>query len=372
MSESALTPPAAPFRDAPAIVDRLEAFEREYGELEQRLADPAVGSDPDELRRVSTRYHQLGPLVDAARRRRALIADREAASELLAIATEDERPALEAELSTAGGALDAVEAELRLLLVPPDPHAGRNVIVEIRGAEGGEEANLFARDLYEMYQAYAARHGLKVETLASDPSDLGGFNEVTFLVRGKHAWPRFKYEGGPHRVQRVPVTESQGRVHTSSATVLVLPEADEVDVQLEDKDLQVDVFRSSGPGGQSVNTTDSAVRITHLPTGLVVSMQDERSQLQNRARALQVLRARLLEAAERERNAERSVERRAQVGGGGRSEKIRTYNYKENRFTDHRIGFTIYRLADVLAGDLDDVVAALAADERARQLAEAP
>jgi peptide chain release factor 1 len=372
VSESALTPPGAPFGDAPAIVDRLEAFEREYDDLEQRLADPAVGSDPDELRRVSTRYHQLGPLVDAARRRRAIIADREAASELLAIATEDERPALEAELATAGGALDVVEAELRLLLVPPDPHAGRNVIVEIRGAEGGEEANLFARDLYEMYQAYAARHGLKVDTLASDPSDLGGFNEVTFLVRGKHAWPRFKYEGGPHRVQRVPVTESQGRVHTSSATVLVLPEADEVEVQLEDKDLHVDVFRSSGPGGQSVNTTDSAVRITHVPTGIVVSMQDERSQLQNRARALQVLRARLLEAAERERDADRSAERRAQVGGGGRSEKIRTYNYKENRFTDHRIGFTIYRLADVLAGDLDDVVAALAADERARQLAEAP
>jgi peptide chain release factor 1 len=372
VSDSATTPRAAPFRDAPAIVDRLDTFEREYADLETRLADPSVGSDPDELRRLSTRYHQLGPLVDAARRRRTIIADRDAASELLGIATDDERGALESELASLAGALEAVEAELRGLLVPPDPYAGRNVIVEIRGAEGGEEANLFARDLYEMYQAYAARHGLKVDTLSSDPSDLGGFNEVTFLVRGKDAWPHFKYEGGPHRVQRVPVTESQGRVHTSSATVLVLPEADEVDVQIEDKDLQVDVFRSSGPGGQSVNTTDSAVRLTHLPTGIVVSMQDERSQLQNRARALQVLRARLLEAAERERDAERSAERRAQVGGGGRSEKIRTYNFKENRFTDHRIGFTIYRLADVLAGDLDDVVAALAADDRARQLAEAP
>ena len=255
-------------------------------------------------------------------------------------------------------------------MVPPDPYAGRNVIVEIRGAEGGEEANLFARNLYDMYVAYAGRHGLKVETLDADTSDLGGLNSVTFTVSGENAWPRMKYEGGGHRVQRVPVTESQGRIHTSSATVLVLPEADEVDVQIDDKDLQIDVFRSSGPGGQSVNTTDSAVRITHVPTGLVVSMQDERSQLQNRIRAMTVLRARLLELAVRERETERSAERRSQVGGGGRGEKIRTYNYKENRLTDHRIGFTIYRLADVLAGDLDDVVTALAADERARQLAD--
>jgi peptide chain release factor 1 len=370
VSDSVTTPRSTPFRDSPAVVQRLEALEQEHADLEARLADPGVVADHGELRRVSTRYRQLGPLVDAARRRRGILADRQAAAELLAIATDDERSGLEAELALAGVALESVEEELQALLVPADPHAGRNVIVEIRGAEGGEEANLFARDLYAMYQAYAARHGLKVEPLSLDPSDLGGLNEVTFVVRGKHAWPRFKYEGGPHRVQRVPVTESQGRVHTSSATVLVLPEADEVDVQIDDKDLQVDVFRSSGPGGQSVNTTDSAVRITHLPTGIVVSMQDERSQLQNRARALQVLRARLLEAAERERDAERSAERRAQVGGGGRSEKIRTYNFKENRFTDHRIGFTIYRLADVLAGDLDEVVAALAADERARQLAE--
>ena len=256
-------------------------------------------------------------------------------------------------------------------MVPPDPYAGRDVIVEIRGAEGGEEANLFARDLYDMYRAYAGRHGLKVETLSRRRQ------RPRRRQRGDVLGPRRRAPGrasstraAPHRVQRVPVTESQGRIHTSSATVLVLPEADEVEVAIDDKDLQIDVFRSSGPGGQSVNTTDSAVRITHVPTGIVVSMQDERSQLQNRVRAMQVLRARLLEAAERERDAERSVERRSQVGGGGRGEKIRTYNFKENRLTDHRIGFTIYRLADVLAGDLDDVVAALAADERARQLAD--
>ena len=351
---------------------RLAALEQEHADLEAQLADPAIVSDPSKLRRVSTRYRELGPIVDAARRRRELADDAAAARELLEEADGDDRVLLEGELGASNSALATVEEELRELLIPPDPYAGRDVIVEIRGAEGGEEANLFARVLYEMYRAYAARHGLHVDTLSTDVSDLGGLNEVTFAVRGAGAWPRFKYEGGPHRVQRVPVTESQGRIHTSAATVLVLPEADEVEVSIDDKDLQIDVFRSSGPGGQSVNTTDSAVRITHVPSGIVVSMQDERSQLQNRLRAMQVLRARLLDAAERDRDAERSVERRSQVGGGGRGEKIRTYNFKENRLTDHRIGYTVYRLADILAGDLDDVVAALAADDRSRQLADEP
>jgi peptide chain release factor 1 len=351
------------------IASRLAAVEQEFADLEARLADPAVTTDPGELRTVSRRYHELTPVVTAARRQRALLADADAARELLVNAGGDDRALLEADLAATEGALAAVGAELAELMVPPDPHAGRNVIVEIRGAEGGEEANLFARDLYEMYLAYAARHGLRTETLAADASERGGFNAVKFVVSGERAWPAFKYEGGGHRVQRVPVTESQGRIHTSSATVTVLPEADEIDVHVDDKDLQIDVYRSSGPGGQSVNTTDSAVRITHLPTGIVVAMQDERSQLQNRNRAMTVLRSRLLELAESERDAERSASRRAQVGGGGRGEKIRTYNFKENRLTDHRIGYTVYRLADVLAGDLDDVVAALAADERTRQLA---
>jgi peptide chain release factor 1 len=254
-------------------------------------------------------------------------------------------------------------------MLPKDPNDGKGVIIEIRGAEGGEEANLFARDLYEMYRGYAAAKGWKVEVLSNDPSSLGGMNEVIFVVRGDTAWSHLRFEGGPHRVQRVPVTESQGRIHTSSATVLVLPEADEVDFQIDDRDLDIDVYRSSSAGGQSVNTTDSAVRITHRPTGVVVTMQDERSQLQNKAKAMQVLRSRLLKLAQDEHDAAMSVERRAQVGGGGRSEKIRTYNFKENRLTDHRIGFTIYRLADVLAGNLDEIVDALIADDRARQLA---
>ena len=275
---------------------------------------------------------------------------------------------LREDLAESEAELANLEEQLRLLMLPKDPNDGKAVIMEIRGAEGGEEGNLFARDLYEMYRGFAALKGWNVEVLSHDESDLGGINLVTILINGDTAWSRLKFEGGTHRVQRVPATESQGRIHTSSATVLVLPEAEDVEVEIDDRDLEIDVYRSSGPGGQGVNTTDSAVRITHKPTGVVVAMQDERSQLQNRQRAMLVLRARLLEAAERERNAERSVERRSQVGGGGRGEKIRTYNFKENRVTDHRIGFTIYRLHEVLAGDLDEIVDALTADERARQL----
>ena len=344
-------------------------MEDEFVSLEASLSDPDLGSDQARFRDVTRRYKDLGPVVDCIRRYRSREADAEAARELLAMATEAERPALRDELQQTETDLAALAEELRLLMLPKDPNDGRNVIMEIRGAEGGEEANLFARDLYDMYRAYAQSKGWTVEVLSVDDSDLGGINQVTMLVKGDTAWGRLKFEGGPHRVQRVPVTESQGRIHTSSATVLVLPEAEEVEVQIDDKDLEVDVYRSSGAGGQSVNTTDSAVRITHKPTGVVVTMQDERSQIQNRARAMTVLRARLLKLAEDEQQAAMSVERRSQVGGGGRGEKIRTYNFKENRLTDHRIGFTIYRLSDVLAGDLDEVVDALTADERARQLA---
>jgi peptide chain release factor 1 len=350
------------------VFERLASLEDEFISLEVSLSDPEVQGDHGELRRVSKRYKELTPVVECLRAHRERSADAEAARELLVDASETDRVMLRADLAESEADLAELEEQLRLLMLPKDPNDGKAVIMEIRGAEGGEEGNLFAGDLYEMYRGFAALKGWSVEVLSSDPSDLGGINLVTILINGDTAWSRLKFEGGTHRVQRVPATESQGRIHTSSATVLVLPEAEEVEVEIDERDLEIDVYRSSGPGGQGVNTTDSAVRITHVPTGVVVAMQDERSQLQNRARAMQVLRARLLKLAQDEQDAAQSAERRSQVGSGGRGEKIRTYNYKENRVTDHRIGFTIYRLQEVLAGDLDDVVDALAADERARQL----
>jgi peptide chain release factor 1 len=350
------------------VFERLASLEDEFISLEVSLSDPEVQADHAALRRVSKRYKDLTPVVECLRAHRERSADAQAARELLVDASESDRQMLRAELAETEAELAVLEEQLRLLMLPKDPNDGKAVIMEIRGAEGGEEGNLFAGDLYEMYRGFAALKGWTVEVLSHDPSDLGGINLVTILINGDTAWSRLKFEGGTHRVQRVPATESQGRIHTSSATVLVLPEAEEVEVEIDERDLEIDVYRASGPGGQGVNTTDSAVRITHKPTGVVVAMQDERSQLQNRARAMQVLRARLLKLAQDEQEAAMSVERRSQVGSGGRGEKIRTYNYKENRVTDHRIGFTIYRLQEVLAGDLDDVVDALAADERARQL----
>ena len=354
------------------MLERLEGLEREYEAVLIQLSDPDVVGDQKRLREVSRRHRDLEPVVAAFREYRAAEADLATAREMQADAEPgEERDMIRAEIESAEARMADLDERLKVLLLPKDPNDGKNVIVEIRGAEGGEEANLFARDLYEMYTRYAERRGLGLELLGSDPSDMGGFNQVTFMVKGDAAWSHFKAEGGPHRVQRVPVTESQGRVHTSSATVTVLPEAEEVDVHIEDKDLKIDVYRSTGPGGQSVNTTDSAVRITHLPTGIVVAMQDEKSQIQNRAKAMQVLRARLLKAEQDRHAAEASSARRSQVGGGGRSEKIRTYNYKENRVTDHRIGLTLYKLDKVMLGELDEIVDALMADERARQLAGA-
>jgi peptide chain release factor 1 len=348
--------------------ERLAHLEEEYEEVEARLADPEIVRDQERYAAAARRYKELEELVVRIRALRRAEADLQAANELYAEGSSEDRESLKTDIATVEDDVARLQGELRVLLLPKDPHAGKNVIVEIRGAEGGEEANLFARDLFEMYRAYAGRLGWKLELLGAQPSDLGGFQTITFLLRGDDAWTRMKHEGGPHRVQRVPITESQGRVHTSSATVTVLPEADEIEVDIDPNDLQVDVYRSSGPGGQSVNTTDSAVRITHKPSGIVVSMQDEKSQLQNKAKAMRLLRARLLQQEQQRQQDELSNARRGQIGGGGRSEKIRTYNFKENRLTDHRIGLTIYRLDKVLEGELDEVIDALVADERAQQL----
>ncbi len=350
------------------MLERLTMLEDEHRELEARLGDPELVADNERYVKAMRRYSELSSVVGVGRKLQDRMDDVDVAKSLMSEADAAEKEELRAEVSSGEAEIVELEQEFRLLLLPKDPNDGRDVIVEIRGAEGGEEANLFARDLYDMYQAYADRLGWKTETLGSHVSDLGGFSDVAFMVRGADVWTRLKFEAGPHRVQRVPVTESQGRVHTSSATVSVLAEAEEVDLEIDPNDLKIDTYRSSGAGGQHVNTTDSAVRMTHMPTGVVVSMQDEKSQLQNRARALVVMRSRLLKLQQDEAAAEASATRRDQIGGGGRSEKIRTYNYKENRVTDHRIGLTIYKLDRVLTGELDDVSDALVADERARQL----
>ncbi|MEL6985161.1 MAG: peptide chain release factor 1, partial [Actinomycetota bacterium] len=317
------------------MLDRLATLDEEYRELEARMADPDIAADRERFVEMSRRYSALGEIVTLGQSLRGRHDDLAVAKELLAEADPAEKDDLRVEITDAEGDIARLEDELKLLLLPKDPNDGRNVIVEIRGAEGGEEANLFARDLFEMYKSWAATRGWRFEMLNSSLSDLDGFNEVTFNLAAEEVWTRMKFDAGPHRVQRVPVTESQGRIHTSSATVTVLPEAEEVDLVIDSNDLRFDTYRSSGAGGQHVNTTDSAVRVTHLPTGEVVSMQDEKSQLQNRERALKVLRSRLLQREAEQRQAEASAARRDQTGGGGRSEKIRTYNYKENRVTEH-------------------------------------
>ncbi len=356
----------------PGLDARMAVLEQELDVVEHDLADPDAASDPARLRDLSRRHHELSEVVGVWRSLVQARSDLDTGREMLEGSSGEDRQVLQAEVDTAEAAIARLSERLVGLLQPKDPGDGRSVIVEIRGAEGGEEANLFARDLFEMYSRFAARRGWGLEVLSQSPSERDGLNEVVFVVRGADAWSRLASEGGTHRVQRVPVTEAKGRVHTSAATVTVLPEADELDVSIDPSDLKIDVFRSTGPGGQSVNTTDSAVRITHLPTGIVVSMQDEKSQIKNRAKAMTVLRARVRKAEEDRRELELSAERRRQVGGGGRSEKVRTYNYRENRVTDHRIGLTLYKLDQVLAGDLDQFTDALLADRRSRQLAGEP
>ncbi|MEU7951378.1 peptide chain release factor 1 [Micromonospora chalcea] len=351
--------------------ERLAALLDEYAELERRLADPAIHADQGTARRVGRRYAELVPLHKAAGELEQARADLAAAREL---AAEDPTFATEAEAIAAS--LPALEERLAELLIPRDPHDAKDVIVEIKAGEGGEESALFAGDLLRMYTRYAERHGWVTEVIDAQDSDLGGVKDVSLAIKskgvpegGNGVWSRLKWEGGVHRVQRVPVTESQGRIHTSAAGVLVLPEAEDVDVTIDPNELRIDVFRSSGPGGQSVNTTDSAVRITHVPTGIVVSCQNEKSQLQNREQAMRILRARLLAAAQEQADAAASDARKAQVRTVDRSERIRTYNFPQNRITDHRIGYTAYNLDLALAGELDGVLDALAEADRAARLA---
>jgi peptide chain release factor 1 len=353
-----------------SLDDAVARLSEELDEVTEALSAPDVARDPARLRDLSRRHRQLTSVVATGRELAAARADVVAADELLVQASGEDRRQLEDDRATAQASIESLEARLEGLLIPEDPNAGRAVLVEVRGAEGGEEANLFARDLYEMYLRYAAASGLKVEVLEERRSERDGLDHVIFRVAGDDAWTLLEHEGGVHRVQRVPVTEAKGRIHTSSATVSVLPEAAEVDVVIDPADLKIDVYRSSGPGGQSVNTTDSAVRVTHLPTGIRVEMQDEKSQLQNRAKAMVVLRSRLLRRAQEEEAAKQGDLRRSQVGGGGRSERDRTYNFPQNRVTDHRINLTLYQLDAVMGGQLDELVEALVADKRARLLAD--
>jgi peptide chain release factor 1 len=342
-----------------AIEDLIAELERSYADAQERMSDPAVFSDRQAAADAGRRLKDLEGAHRLAEDWRSTSEDLEAArgdGEL-----RDLVPELEERLAE-------LEEELKLALVERDPNDAKDVIVEIRKGAGGDEGAIWAGDLFRMLTRYAERRGFRTEVLASNPSEAGGYNEVTFEVRGEGAYSVFKWEGGTHRVQRVPATESQGRIHTSTATIAVMPEAEEVDVEIDPNDLKVDVYRSTGPGGQSVNTTDSAVRITHLPTGLVVAMQDEKSQLQNKQKALRVLRARLLELERQRQEEELSATRRSQIGRGERAEKIRTYNYPDNRVTDHRVNLTIKRLDRIVEGELDEFTEALAAEERRRAL----
>lgn len=351
------------------MLGRLESLENELRDVEARLGDPDLISDQKRFQIEARRHKELDAIVSVGRTLRSVTEDLELAREMFNTSDGDDREIWRGEVTELEERVEDSSAAFRLALLPKDPNDDRNAIVEIRGAEGGEEANLFARDIYDMFKSFAARQGWKFELMEGTESDMGGFTTVTFSLSGDGVWSRMKFEAGVHRVQRVPKTESQGRVHTSSATVSVLPEAEEVDVAIDENDLQIDVYRASGPGGQSVNTTDSAVRITHKPTGVVVAMQDEKSQLQNKAKALRVLRSRILQAEQERQAAEASQQRKSQMGGGGRSEKIRTYNFKENRVSDHRIGLTVHNLDKVLAGELDTVSDALLHDDQQRRLA---
>ncbi len=351
------------------MLERLDALEKRYEELEGMLADPAIVADQDRFQRSAKAHASLEEIVATYRQYKKTRAEIEDAREMLGAGQDAELEGfLQAELERLRADEARLERDLKVLLLPKDPNDEKDVIVEIRAGTGGEEAALFAADLVRMYSRYAEQHGWQIEIMSSNPTDLGGFKEAILSVQGRGAYSRLKYESGVHRVQRVPTTEAGGRIHTSTATVAVLPEAEEVEVDIKPEDLRIDVYRSTGHGGQSVNTTDSAVRITHLPTGMVVTCQDEKSQLKNKEKAMRVLRARLLDKLRQEQKAEVDEARRMQVGTGERSERIRTYNFPQNRVTDHRIGLTLYKLGQVLAGELDEIITALITVDQSERL----
>ena len=354
------------------MFSRLEIFDKRYRELEKRMYEPEVVGDPDAYRAVMKEYASIEPVVKKYREYKAAQASVEDALMLLDDSDSDEelRELAALQLDEAKRLLPMLEEEMKLLLLPKDPNDDRSVIVEIRGGTGGEESSLFAYDLFRMYSMYAERRGYRIEVVSLNETGLGGYKEVSFIVSGQGAYSRFKFESGTHRVQRVPQTESSGRIHTSAATVAVLPEADDVEVEINPNDIEIDTFRSSGAGGQHINKTSSAIRITHKPTGLVVECQDERSQYKNKDKAMKVLKSRLLKMEQDKQNEAIASDRRSQVGSGDRSEKIRTYNFPQSRLTDHRIGLTLYKLDEIMNGDLDEVIDALVTAQRAEQLKE--
>ncbi len=354
------------------LLEKIEKIEKKYDELNRLMSDPKILSDREKYQAYAAEHAELSTLLEKARSYKKAREDLSGAEDILREETDEEfRELAREEKKEAESRLETLELEIKLLLVPRDKRDNKDVIMEIRAATGGDEAALFAADLYRMYTRHADTEGRRCELLNSNPTGIGGLKEVIFSVSGKDAFGALKYESGVHRVQRVPVTETSGRIHTSTVTVAVLPEAEEVEVSIAPKDLKIDVFRSSGPGGQSVNTTDSAVRITHLPTEIVVSCQDEKSQHKNKARALRVLRSRLLAKMEEEQAREISAARRDQIGTGGRSERIRTYNFPQNRVTDHRIGLTLHKLEAVLDGELDEIISTLRLADQEKKMSAA-